>query len=165
MKTEHAIDWRKTAAEVEADYSALCMDRDEKAERIRALEAQLEESKQAAEFNFEQYQDAARLLCEESAKVEALEAHNAALVAAINDYLVANDPSEFGCACDPSVGHLCGPCFAYKKQTPLREALASTPEQSLSSIRRAERERIAGMFEESGIGGEHLAEEIRKLED
>jgi len=39
MKTEHAIDWRKTAEEIEADYSALCMDRDEKAERICALEA------------------------------------------------------------------------------------------------------------------------------
>ena len=25
---------------------------------------------------------------------------------------VANDPTEFGCACDLSVGYLCGPCHA-----------------------------------------------------
>ena len=43
---------------------------------------------------------------------------------AIEQYLAENDPSEFGCACDPSVGHLCGPCFAHKQQTVLRKALA-----------------------------------------
>ena len=40
--------------------------------RLEELEAQLAEAKQAAEFNFEQYQDAGRMLCEESAKAEAL---------------------------------------------------------------------------------------------
>ena len=29
---------------------------------------------------------------------------------------VANDPTEFGCACDLSVGYLCGPCHADKQQ-------------------------------------------------
>ena len=43
---------------------------------------------------------------------------------AIGGYLTANDPSEFGCACDPSVGHMCGPCRAYDRQTILRQALA-----------------------------------------
>ena len=43
---------------------------------------------------------------------------------AIEQYLAENDPSEFGCACDLSVGHLCGPCFAHKQQTVLRKALA-----------------------------------------
>ena len=42
----------------------------------------------------------------------------------VDFYLAANDPSEFGCACDPSVGHLCGPCYADKQQYPLRKAIA-----------------------------------------
>lgn len=29
MKTEHAIDWRKTAAEIEADYAAVSQQRDD----------------------------------------------------------------------------------------------------------------------------------------
>jgi len=44
---------------------------------------------------------------------------------AIDFYLVANDPSEFGCARDPSVGHLCGTCRADKQQYPLRKAIAT----------------------------------------
>ena len=28
----------------------------------------------------------------------------------IDKFLVTNDPTEFGCACDLSVGYLCGPC-------------------------------------------------------
>ena len=54
------------------------------------------------------------------------QADNQRLREALDTYLAANDPSEFGCACDLSVGHLCGPCFAEKQQCPLREAL-STP--------------------------------------
>lgn len=52
--------------------------------------------------------------------------------------------------------------------TPALIALASTPEQSLSSIRRAERERCAQMAESFAYMSENfnaLAEEIRKLED
>lgn len=29
MKTEHAIDWRKTAAEIQDDYERVCKERDE----------------------------------------------------------------------------------------------------------------------------------------
>ena len=35
---------------------------------------------------------------------------------------VANDPTEFGCACDLSVGYLCGPCHADKQQQQLLES-------------------------------------------
>ena len=34
----------------------------------------------------------------------------------LDGFLVANDPTEFGCACDLSVGYLCGPCHAAKQQ-------------------------------------------------
>ena len=46
----------------------------------------------------------------------------------INEFLVANDPTEFGCACDLSVGYLCGPCHADKQQQPLKSALAKINE-------------------------------------
>lgn len=36
--------------------------------------------------------------------------------------------------------------------------------QILDEVRRAERERVAKMFEESGIGGDHLAAAIRAME-
>lgn len=42
----------------------------------------------------------------------------------IDKFLVANDPTEFGCACDMSVDYLCGPCRADKQQEPLKIALA-----------------------------------------
>ena len=39
MKTEHSIDWRKTAAEIQADYEAVCQQRDEHRDgRLAALE-------------------------------------------------------------------------------------------------------------------------------
>ena len=43
MKTEHAIDWRKTAAEIQDDYERVCKERDEHkrdAERYRWLRKQ-----------------------------------------------------------------------------------------------------------------------------
>ena len=40
----------------------------------------------------------------------------------IDEFLVANDPTEFGCACDLSVGYLCGPCHADKQQQQLLES-------------------------------------------
>ena len=46
----------------------------------------------------------------------------------IDKFLVANDPTEFGCACDLSVGYLCGPCHADKQQEPLKIALAKINE-------------------------------------
>lgn len=52
---------------------------------------------------------------------------------AIDSFLVANDPTEFGCACDPSVGYLCGPCSTHKRQTVLREAV-TLPDISTSAL-------------------------------
>ena len=46
----------------------------------------------------------------------------------IDEFLVANDPTEFGCACDLSVGYLCGPCHVDKQQHPLKCALAKINE-------------------------------------
>ena len=46
----------------------------------------------------------------------------------IDEFLVANDPTEFGCACDLSVDYLCGPCHADKQQQPLKSALAKINE-------------------------------------
>ena len=43
-------------------------------------------------------------------------------------------------------------------------ALSTDSTQILAEVRRAERERVAQMFEESGIGGDHLAEAIRAME-
>ena len=46
----------------------------------------------------------------------------------IDKFLVANNPTEFGCACDLSVGYLCGPCHADMQQEPLKIALAKINE-------------------------------------
>ena len=46
----------------------------------------------------------------------------------IDEFLVANDPTKFGCACDLSVGYLCGPCHADMQQEPLKIALAKINE-------------------------------------
>ena len=46
----------------------------------------------------------------------------------LDGFLVANDPTEFGCACDLSVGYLCGPCHADMQQEPLKIALAKINE-------------------------------------
>ena len=46
----------------------------------------------------------------------------------IDEFLVANDPTEFGCVCGPSVDYLCGPCHTYKQQQPLKSALAKINE-------------------------------------
>ena len=46
----------------------------------------------------------------------------------IDKFLVANDPTEFGCECDPSVDYLCGPCRADKQRQPLKSALAKINE-------------------------------------
>ena len=53
-----------------------------------------------------------------------LEAALKVAIDGIDEFLVANDPTEFGCACDLSVGYLCGPCHADKQQQPLKSALA-----------------------------------------
>ena len=46
----------------------------------------------------------------------------------IDEFLVANDPTKFDCACDLSVGYLCGPCHADMQQEPLKIALAKINE-------------------------------------
>lgn len=99
-------------------------------------------------------------------------AHNVRLIDAIQDYLSANDPSEFGCACDLDVGYLCGPCHEAKQQYPLQKALAipTNSTQILDEVRRAERERCAKVCEDQANEPEcteramYCAEAIRAME-
>ena len=46
----------------------------------------------------------------------------------IDKFLVANDPTEFDCACDLSVGYLCGPCHADKQQQEMADEVAKINE-------------------------------------
>jgi hypothetical protein len=41
MKTEHAIDWRKSAAEIQADFEAVCKQRDELLAALEKVTAKL----------------------------------------------------------------------------------------------------------------------------
>lgn len=91
-------------------------------------------------------------------QLAACQAEKLRLRDAVEFYLAANDPSEFGCACDPSVGHLCGPCHAHKQQTPLRQALA-TPPGDLSALR----EVCARVILESNERDEALMTDIEQL--
>ena len=43
MKTEHAIDWNKTAAEISADYERIAIQRDELLAAAEAIEINSEE--------------------------------------------------------------------------------------------------------------------------
>lgn len=70
-------------------------------------------------------------------RIEKLTAQVGVLRDGIEAYLAANDPSEFGCACDPSVGYLCGPCFADKQ---LYNALAAWREMTTDHIKPAGKE-------------------------
>ena len=60
---------------------------------------------------------------------------------AIDSFLAANDPTEFGCACSPSIGYSCGPCSTHKRQTVLREALA-LPDLSTGILNKARAEAL-----------------------
>ena len=194
MKTEHAIDWRKTAAEIEADYSALCMDRDEQAERIRALESEV----RVKDLTIGQMANT----------TQALEAHNAVLREAlvVTHDLYAHASSGYGFA-RPDNPHNFSPDFeccsqeeiaAHSKAcedydagrkisneswgigaycdeyAPALKALASTPESALAEIRLAERERCANVCEENSqrwpdprkvYVAHELAAAIRQMED
>ena len=69
-----------------------------------------------------------KLMTAERDRVAELEAALKVARDGIDEFLVANDPTEFGCACDLSVGYLCGPCHADKQQQPLKSALAKINE-------------------------------------
>lgn len=43
-------------------------------------------------------------------------------------YLVANNPTDFGCACELDYGFVCGPCRALEAQSPLYLARAKLDE-------------------------------------
>ena len=70
-------------------------------------------------------------------RIEKLTAQVGVLRDGIEAYLAANDPSEFGCTCDLSVGYICGPCFADKQ---LYNALAAWREMTTDHIKPAGKE-------------------------
>lgn len=142
MKTEHAIDWRKTAEEIEADYSALCMDRDEQAERIRALEAHNAVLREALETTHDLYAHASSGYGFarpdnphnfspdfECCSQEEIAAHSKACEDYDAGRKISNESWGIGTYCD--------------EYAPALQALASAPESILKDIRRAERERVA----------------------
>ena len=87
------------------------------------------------------------LLADQLKQLAASQAYAEQLREAIKQYLAENDPSEFGCACDPLVGYLCGPCFAYKQQAVLRQALAQPSDTSALDSFVAEKVKEAGKFD------------------
>ena len=42
----------------------------------------------------------------------------------VDQFLVENDTTEFGCACHPGEGYTCGTCRTFDRQLPLRQAIA-----------------------------------------
>ena len=58
----------------------------------------------------------------------------------------------------------CGQCSSNSDEAEDLLAIPTDSTQILDEVRRAERERVAVMFEESGIGGDHLAAAIRAKE-
>ena len=62
------------------------------------------------------------------ARAAELEAALKAARDGIDEFLVAKNSTEFGCACDLSVGYLCGPCHADMQQEPLKIAIAKINE-------------------------------------
>lgn len=103
-----------------------------------------------------------------SARVAELEAAHAAAVLsdvqlreAVDQYLAENDPSEFGCACDPSVGHLCGPCFAHKQQTVLRKSIATPISTEALDKYVAEKVKESLLMQQNIIDG--MSEQIEQI--
>lgn len=52
----------------------------------------------------------------------------------INKFLVAKNSTEFDCACDLSVGYLCGPCHADKQQQQLLESALAKINEVLRDV-------------------------------
>ena len=96
-----------------------------KADKATAVEKMHESANQFVEFMHGPHSQVAteRDELRQQLAISQLEAKR--LRESVDQYLIENDPSNFGCACDLSVGHLCGPCFAHKQQTVLRQALSS----------------------------------------
>ena len=113
---------RTRIAELEALLKEAYSDADEVLRpRVGELEKQRDELKLDLLIS---YGEAAEL----SGKVAELKAALKVARDSIDEFLVANDPTEFGCACDLSVGYLCGPCHADMQQQPLKIALAKINE-------------------------------------
>ena len=115
-----------------------------------------------AEYVINTLEDCGNTIAAQAAVIEKLRE-------AIQEYLDANDPSEFGCACDLDTEYLCGPCHAAKQQYPLQKALSIPTDstQILAEVRRAEREKCAKRAEAYAYMSKNfnaLAEEIRAME-
>ncbi len=52
------------------------------------------------------------------------QATNGMLRGLVDQFLVENDTTEFGCACHPGEGYVCGTCRTFDRQLPLRQAIA-----------------------------------------
>lgn len=65
--------------------------------------------------------DAHDIMAECYGTLGALLAERDTLRAAVRQYLVDNDPEEFGCACEPE--RQCGQCVAYERQRVLRNVV------------------------------------------
>ena len=96
-----------------------------KADKATAVEKMHESANQFVEFMHGPHSQVAteRDELRQQLAISQLEAKR--LRESVDQYLIEHDPSNFDCACDLSVGYLCGPCFAHKQQTVAQEALSS----------------------------------------
>ena len=87
-----------------------------------------------------------------------LAAQNQQMRGKIDEFLVKNDTSEFGCACNPGEGYVCGTCRAHARQAALREALA-LPDLASPVLSRVKAEALRAFlrtFAVSGLGNADL---------
>ena len=98
-------------------------------ESERAANEQLTERVAELEFSWagcsQQLKDACADLDEAEKRIAAQTDALVKARALIDAFLIANDPSEFGCACHPGESYICGPCQTDKRQIGLRKALAA----------------------------------------
>ena len=109
-------------------YEGYDVSRNEAANAIETLLAAAPQPDRVAELEAETTKLKLDLLTsygeaeELSGKVAELEAALKVAREGIYKFLVANNSTEFDCACDLSVGYLCGPCHADKQQQQLLES-------------------------------------------
>ena len=110
-------------------YTAPQPDRTAELEQLRQRVAELEEENTALVKTIQRDTlTSLRRLAEKDEVIAELEAVLKVAREGIYKFLVANNSTEFDCACDLSVGYLCGPCRADMQQEPLKIALAKINE-------------------------------------
>lgn len=88
----------------------------------------------------------------------------------VDQFLVENDTTEFGCACHPGEGYTCGTCRTFDRQLPLREALALPNDATALNELIAERTKTQKEYYESVFqdGANRIAEltaEVERLKE